>query len=315
MSNFKKYTAEKKGNARRERGFSKFSKNPKSVHKDSKKAFFKPKNIGSFKTENNKVEREENIKEIKAENFIFGKNVLFEALMNKPETIEKIVVAKEKFTDERILDILNNQKTSRNNGKVIPVEYIDENSFPRIIKKQNHQGIFAKIDLNKITVNYKTFIENLNVTNKTCLLVLGELEDVQNVGSIIRSASAFDIAGILIPEHNQVQINETIVKISSGQAFNIPLVSIGNINNTLKDLKENKFWIYGLDMYGEKFVHEENFTEPTVFVVGNEGDGLRKSFKENCDMVLKIPMAEKCESLNVSVSTAVAMYEWKKQTL
>ncbi len=307
MSNFKKYTESKSGNARRERA------GKPDFRKPAKKAFypFKPKlpftgkNKRTIFTDNKESE----------EVFVFGKNVIFEALINKPETIEKIIVAKDKFTDEKILNILNNQRTSRNNNNIIPVEYIEEESFPRVVKNQNHQGVFAKINIKKITIEYKKFIENLEVTNKTCLLVLGELEDVQNVGSIIRSASAFDIAGILIPEHNQVQINETIIKISSGQAFNIPLVSIGNVNNTLSDLKDKKFWIYGLDMYGEKYIHEEKFDAPTVFVVGNEGEGLRKSFKENCDMILKIPMAEKCESLNVSISTAVAMYEWKKQTL
>jgi 23S rRNA (guanosine2251-2'-O)-methyltransferase len=310
MSNFKKYTEAKQGNARRERA------GKPSFRKVAKQPFypFKPK----LAFTGNRARRpfaENGAKEERQDTFIFGKNVIFEALMHKPETIEKIMVAKDKFSDERILDILNNQKTSRNNNNLIPVEYVEEESFPRVIKTQNHQGVFAKINLKRITLDYKVFMKNLEVTNKTCLLVLGELEDVQNVGSIIRSASAFDIAGILIPEHNQVQINETIIKISSGQAFNIPLVSIGNINNALNDLKEKKFWIYGLDMHGEKYVHDEKFTEPTVFVVGNEGEGLRKSFKENCDFVLKIPMAEKCESLNVSISTAVAMYEWKKQNL
>jgi 23S rRNA (guanosine2251-2'-O)-methyltransferase len=321
MSNFKKYTQAKSSNGRRERGNRKpqrgFSAKSKTFTPRKTSSFIK-KPSQNFETFTNSPRREyrkyigENVK---ADDFIYGKNVLLEALTSKIEMIEKVVVAKDKFTDEKILNILNNQKTSRNNGKIIPVEYIDEESFPKAIKKENHQGIFAKANLNKITVNFKNFLENLEVNSKTCLIILGELEDVQNVGSIIRSASAFGISGVLIPQDRQAQVNDTVIKISAGQAFNIPLVSIGNVNDAIKNLKEKGFWIYGLDMNGEKFIHDEKFSEPTAFIIGNEGEGLRKSFIDNCDFTLKIPMNEKCESLNASISAATAMYEWRTQNL
>jgi 23S rRNA (guanosine2251-2'-O)-methyltransferase len=121
------------------------------------------------------------------------------------------------------------------------------------------------------------------------------------------------VSGILIPEHNQAQINGTVVKISAGTAFTIPLVKIGNVNNTIEKLKEKRFWIYGLDMFGEKSIYEEEYTEPTVFVIGNEGEGIREKTKEACDILLNIPISEKVESLNAAVSTAITVAEWRRQ--
>jgi 23S rRNA (guanosine2251-2'-O)-methyltransferase len=110
-------------------------------------------------------------------------------------------------------------------------------------------------------------------------------------------------------------VNGTVVKISAGTAFSIPLVKIGNVNNAIEKLKEKRFWIYGLDMFGEKSIYEEKYTEPTVFVVGSEGEGIREKTKEACDMLLNIPISHNVESLNASISTAITLYEWRKQKL
>jgi 23S rRNA (guanosine2251-2'-O)-methyltransferase len=238
---------------------------------------------------------------------IYGKNVVYEAILNKPQCIEKVFTEKEKFGDNKILDLIK-----KHNFKT---EQFDKENLPRELQNINHQGVFAKIDFTKIVVDYKTFINNLEINPKTALVILGELEDVQNIGGIIRSSAAFNVSGILIPEHRQAQISESIIKISSGQVFNIPLVSIKNVNEAIRDLKKKTFWVYGLDMQGDKFVHEEKFAEPSVFVVGSEGKGMRQKTEENCDITLKIPMSPKCESLNAATSMSVVLYEWYKQNI
>ncbi len=243
--------------------------------------------------------------------FIYGKNAVAEALRNRADTIERVFMEKDRtFDDEYEKEVLSLVK--KNNLKL---EKFSPNDLAKELKFANHQGILAKVNINSLTVSFEHFIENLQVDPNTCLLILGELQDPQNVGSIIRSAAAFGVAGILIPEHDQVQINATVVKVSAGAAFSIPLVRINNVNNCIEKLKEKRFWIYGLDMEGEKFISEESFTEPSVFVIGNEGDGIRQKTKETCDMVLKIPQSEKVESLNASISTAVALYEWRRQKI
>lgn len=243
--------------------------------------------------------------------FIYGKNAVLGALKNRPETVERVFLEKgkdfEREFETEVFSILNTKKIAK--------EVFVPQDLSRELQTVNHQGVLAKVKVNDLTVNFEYFIENLEIDPNTCLLILGELEDVQNVGSIIRTATALGVSGILVPEHNQAQINGTVVKVSAGTAFSIPLVKIGNVNNTIEKLKEKRFWIYGLDMFGEKSIYEENYTEPTVFVIGNEGDGIREKTKESCDMLLNIPISEKVESLNAAVSTAITLAEWRRQKL
>src|SRR6185369_57740 len=98
-----------------------------------------------------------------------------------------------------------------------------------------HQGYIGAIKINKLVRNYGEFMEGLMVTPDTALVVLGEVQDPQNVGAIIRTAAGFGIAGVLIPEHNQAQVTGSVVKVSAGMAFHVPLVSIGNVNDTIRD--------------------------------------------------------------------------------
>ena len=247
--------------------------------------------------------------------FIYGKNAVLSALQNRPDTVERIFVEKTSSPNPSFKGGTLEQIISKTQENKIPKEIFIHQDLARELQTVNHQGVLAKVRVNDLTVGFEYFIENLEIDPNTCLLILGELEDVQNVGSIIRSASAFGIAGILIPEHNQAQVNGTVVKVSAGTAFSIPLVKIGNVNNVIEKLKEKRFWVYGLDMFGEKSIYEEKFTEPTVFVIGNEGDGIREKTKESCDMLLNIPISEKVESLNAAVSTAITVAEWRRQKL
>lgn len=247
--------------------------------------------------------------------YIFGKNAVLGALQNRPDTIERVFIEKERGFEKGKLNDFETKVMDIIHEKKIKVESVSTGDLSREMQASNHQGVLAKVRVNELTVGLEFFLENLEIDANTCLLILGELQDPQNVGSIIRSAAAFGVAGILIPEHDQVQINPTIVKVSSGTAFTIPLVKINNVNNCIEKLKEKRFWIYGLDASGEKTIYQENFTEPTVFVIGNEGDGIRLKTKEACDMLLNIPISASVESLNASISTAISLYEWRKQKL
>jgi 23S rRNA (guanosine2251-2'-O)-methyltransferase len=247
--------------------------------------------------------------------FIFGKNAVMSALEKRADLVERIFLVGDKKTLEKTSDdkIFAIQKLAHQ--KKISQETMLPHDLSRELQTANHQGVLAKVRVTDLTINIDFFLDNLEIDANTCLLILGELEDVQNVGSIIRSASAFGVAGILIPEHNQAQITGTVIKISAGTAFSIPLVKIKNVNNAIEKLKEKRFWVYGLDMFGEKSIYEEQYTEPTVFVIGNEGEGIREKTKDACDMLLNIPISQEVESLNAAVSTAITLYEWRRQKL
>lgn len=245
------------------------------------------------------------MKKTNEQTYIFGKHAVGEALRRAPEAVRHLYFVEGHSTEE----LLAKTKTLK-----VPFDRCDEKHLPREVGRDAvHQGVIALISPQKILREYKEFIDSLEVTNDTALVVLNELNDPQNVGAIIRSAAAFGVAGILIPEHRQAPITGTVVKVSAGMAFVLPIVSIGNVNTVLRDLKDKGFWIYGLTGEGSVRITEERFTKPSVFVFGNEGRGIREKTEEVCDFRLSIPIEKDVESLNVASSAAVTLYAWRSQ--
>lgn len=228
--------------------------------------------------------------------YIHGKHAVKEALLNIPHAVNQIMTAAE-FDDREILALAKKEEIPR--GK------FDPSSAPK-----GHQGIMAQILLSNLMRAEKQFLEILEVTPHTCLVILGELQDPHNVGAVIRSAAAFGASAVLIPEHNQAPITGAVVKVSAGMAFRIPLVTVSNINNTIRDLKKKGFWVYGLEGESKTSIHDEKFDAPTAIILGNEAEGIREKTKELCDVLLSIPMNPSCESLNAAASAAVALYAW-----
>lgn len=218
---------------------------------------------------------------------------------------EKVYIYGKHAVEEAIKNGIKIEKINISNGN-LPTD-IDQNI--------NHQGVLGRVFIEDLIKPYKEFIKNLKITPQTALVILGEVQDPQNVGAIIRSAGAFGIAGVLIPEYNQAQITGAVVKVSTGMVFSVPLISIGNVNNTISDLKKKGFWIYGLEMEGSESLDNQKFDEPSVFVLGNEAKGIREKTREACDILIKIPMHPRCESLNVASSASVVFYKWSTQHL
>lgn len=237
--------------------------------------------------------------------YIFGKHAVAEALTHRGELIRELYI-EHGFTDSAIFERLPR-------AKVLP-QVLNAKRLPGGLRGDAvHQGIIAGISVRDLMVSYADFIPNCPVTPQTCLLILGEVQDPHNVGAVIRSAAAFGVSAVLIPPHNQSPVTGTVVKVSAGMAFRIPLVEISNVNATLSDLKERGFWVYGLAGEGSTSVTAEQFTKPTAFVVGNEGSGLRAKTREMCDILVNIPMHPRCESLNAAASAAVVLYAWSAQ--
>ncbi|MCA9359685.1 23S rRNA (guanosine(2251)-2'-O)-methyltransferase RlmB [Candidatus Kaiserbacteria bacterium] len=237
--------------------------------------------------------------------YIFGKHAAFEVLQERPDVVAEAHVASD-FSNEKILDLLQKNKVSL---KVLNMK----NPPRRVSSKDAHQGIVLGIIAEKLTVPYKDFKAKLDKSPDTALLVLGEVQDPHNVGAVIRSAAAFGLKGVLIPPHNQAPVTGTVVKVSAGMAFRIPLVTISNVNTVLRDLQEEGYWVYGLEGDGTTTTVSEKFTRPSVFVLGNEGSGLREKTKEVCDELISIPIHPQCESLNAAAATAIVLSSWSAQ--
>ncbi len=237
--------------------------------------------------------------------YIYGKHALIEALANTPRVIKKVFLAPDlRDIELRILLEKNNIPTSmlaRGKGKEL------------VGRDTAHQGVIAAIDPHVLLISLDDFFKTLDTKMNPSVVVLGEVQDPHNVGAIIRSAAVFGLSGVLIPEHNQAGVTGAVVKASAGMVFRIPLVSIGNVNNTLKILKEKGFWVYGLLMEGSTTLGSEIFDAPTAFVIGNEGAGIREKTLTACDVTLQIPMNARTESLNAAVSAAIVFYEWSRK--
>lgn len=237
--------------------------------------------------------------------YIYGTHVVQEALSKRPDVVS-VVYAKE--------SLCNDPKFVAKAKRAGELRTLDESRLPEGVPDDAlHQGMIARVDFSKLLIPFKTFKQMLGVSSDTSLVVLGEIQDPHNVGAIIRSASAFGVRAVLIPEHRQAPITGTVAKVSVGSIFSVPLVSVVNVNTALHDLKERGFWVYGLDHTGDSPITRESFTKPSVFVVGNEGKGMREKTRAHCDTILTIPMHPRTESLNASVSTAVALYAWSAQ--
>ncbi len=235
--------------------------------------------------------------------YIYGKNALFEALTNAPQVVKRVHISPE-IQDGKLRELLREQK--------IPTQVLERGDAKRAVGDESHQGVIAVIDAAALMIPFGEFLSSLTPTKDTAIALLGEVQDPHNVGAIIRSAAAFGFSAVLIPERNQAQVTGTVVKTSAGMAFRIPLISIGNVNDTLRTLKEKGFWIYGLAMDGNP-LQKEVFDAPAAFVLGNEGVGIRKVTLETCDIALSIAMHPRCESLNVAVSAGVVFNAWSSQ--
>ncbi len=235
--------------------------------------------------------------------YLYGKHALREALLAKPETISKVFLDMNAQDDVELAALL--KKSSIN------VSSMKGDDSKRAGSDAVHQGVIAVVNTERL---YTPLESVLKFEGNPCFVLLDELHDPHNVGAIIRSAAAFGASAILIPEHNQAPITGTVIKTSAGMTFRIPVVRIGNVNQTIRKLKdEHRFWTYGLVMGGDTVLKDAVFDTPTLFVVGNESDGIRQKTLELCDVGLSIPMQPECESLNASVAASVVLYEWSRR--
>lgn len=234
--------------------------------------------------------------------YIYGRHAVEEALERRPDLVLGVHLASAIAIDTDLLGTYLKQ-----GGRA---DDLSKRVLSEIPKDAAHQGAVARLNADKLLIPFKDFKNSLVATPDTSLVVLGELTDPHNVGAIIRSAAAFGVSAVLIPEHRQAPINGTVIKVSAGTAFSIPLVLVGNINSALRDLKEKGCWVYGLDMEGDAPLPSEDFRRPSVFVVGNEGKGIREKTVALCDSILTIPIHARAESLNAAAAAATVMYAW-----
>ena len=145
------------------------------------------------------------------------------------------------------------------------------------------------------------------------LLILDGVTDPHNLGACLRVADAAGVHAVIAPKDRSVGLTATVMKVASGAAENIPYITVTNLARTLRELKEREIWIVGADEGGESSLFDAKLAGPLAWVLGAEGEGLRRLTRENCDQIVSIPMFGSVESLNVSVASGVCLFESRRQ--
>ena len=236
---------------------------------------------------------------------IEGKNPVKE-ILNSGSTVEKVWLE----NGSRDAGIREIQKLAREKG--LRVEFVDKKVLDKMSETKHHKGVIAEYS-NFEYASLENLIKTSREQNKDMLFViLDEVSDPHNLGSIIRVAECAGATGVIISNRRCATVNETVVRTSAGATAYMPVVKVGNINQAIETLKEENVWVYALDMDGSE-MYQTNLKGDVALVVGNEGSGVKKLTEKLCDGVVSIPMFGKVNSLNASVSAGIAIYEVIRQ--
>jgi 23S rRNA (guanosine2251-2'-O)-methyltransferase len=239
--------------------------------------------------------------------FVEGRNPVIEAIKNNRE-IDKIMIANS-AKEGSIKKIIGMAKE-----KNLVIQYVEKQKLDEIGESHAHQGVIAQVseykyaDLDEVLEDVKSKDED------PFFIILDEINDPHNLGSIIRTADAVGAHGVIIPKRRSVHITPVVIKASAGAIEYVPVCKVTNIVNTIKKLKDEGLWIAAVDMDGDVF-YKQNMKGPLGLVIGSEGYGISRLVKENCDFKVKMPMVGNVTSLNASVAGSIVLYEVLKQRL
>ena len=242
--------------------------------------------------------------------WIYGTHPTLHALKNPRRTLRRLLVLQKNsvellaFLEKSVApEILSN----------LSIDIVPEDEFNVLPKDVLHQGLAL------LTSPLKdVFLEDLledNPEGPMTLLFLDQITDPHNVGAILRSAAAFEIQGVCVTERHTPGLNSVLTKTASGGLEYTPLITLKNLSHSLDLLKKHGFWCIGLDERGDQNLSDITIPDRVVFVLGSEGEGLRRLSREKCDFLSKIPTCPLFPTLNVSVSAAICLYENKRQKL
>ncbi|HEY0979932.1 MAG TPA: 23S rRNA (guanosine(2251)-2'-O)-methyltransferase RlmB [Candidatus Paceibacterota bacterium] len=237
--------------------------------------------------------------------YLYGKHALREALLTRPLSVQKVFLDQNAESDKELMGLLKQHSIAVSSMK-------GDDAKKQVGNDAVHQGVIAVINSEKLYTSLEDMMKIFDTVPNPCFVLLDELQDPHNVGAIIRSAAAFGAHAVLMPEHNQAPITGVVIKTSAGMVFRIPIVRIGNVNQTMRTLAQKRMWSYGLVMDGDTTLKDAEFDGGTLIVVGNESTGIREKTLELCDVKLTIPMEPGCESLNASVAASVVLYEYSR---
>ena len=229
---------------------------------------------------------------------IYGINPVLEALQSKDSAPDRIWITRGK-SNPRLQKVLEMAR-----GQDIPVRFESARVVANKASTPHHQEIVAEI----ASIRY-TDEEALLQAAPALLLLVDGVEDPRNLGALLRTAEAAGVEGVFLPHRRSCAITGSVVKSSAGAALHLKISRIGNVVQTLENLKKQGYWVVGLDGQGKDGLNQIDASLPLVVVVGGEHQGVRRLVREHCDLLISLPMKGKVSSLNLSVAAGVLLYE------
>ncbi len=234
--------------------------------------------------------------------YVYGKNAVEELAKMHPDSIKQVFV--QNGSEDQYRKMFS---------KGMRLQPVHVSTLEKHSNKGAHQGIVVEL----FHFPYQQFdflLSKLRKNKINTIIACDHITDPHNVGAIIRSAAAFGADAVIIEDVHQSPVNSTVIKVSAGTAFHIPIARVASLKDALLTLQKNRYVVYGLDMSGNDITQKDfSFAERSVFVLGSEGFGMRKEIMQILDHTIAIPMKAGIESLNVSATAACVCYERQRQ--
>ena len=238
---------------------------------------------------------------------VYGFHALNTLLEYTPYNVLSLMVVKGR-EDARLETLLAQAKKQG-----IAIEWMSAEALSALVQSPHHQGVGAHCKLPQARSEDALYSALSEPEKIPLLLILDSVQDPHNLGACLRSAAAFGVDAVVVPRNNSVGLNATVCKVACGAAHIIPFYQVVNLKRALKQLQKKGVWLIGTEMNAQKTVSSQDLTLPSAFVLGNEGQGLRRLTAMSCDTLVSIPMQGAMASLNVSVASAICLYEAQRQ--
>jgi len=241
------------------------------------------------------------------EQYVCGVHAVLAALKARPDHVEEIWVS-EVRGDKRVAAVLEAAREAK-----IKIHKSPRAALDRMSDGVKHQGVVAR--LRETPVQKEQDLESFlaNMPPMPLLLVLDGVQDPHNLGACLRSADAAGVHGVIVPRDHSAPLSAVARRAASGAAETVPLFQVVNLARTLRELKTAGVWLAGASQEADTDIFHADLHRPLAIVLGGEGKGLRRLTQEECDMLVRIPMAGTVESLNVSVATGICLFEAVRQ--
>ena len=240
----------------------------------------------------------------KSHEIIYGIHAVEAALRNQSENILQVFVQQGR-NDNRIKKILD---IAKNSG--VSLQSISNEKLKEKCPKARHQGVVAEIRAGRSgTVTLDDVLQKESVL----LLLLDEVQDPHNIGACLRTADAIGVDAVVVSKNRSPALTPVIRNVASGAAETVPYIMVSNIARALEKIKDNNVWVMGTSGDASQTIYDCNVNNRLALVMGSEGKGMRRLTREACDELISIPMQGSIESLNISVATAVCLYEIRRQ--